>query len=155
MQETRFARRSLALATALALALVVAACGGNGDDAAPQDAQADTATVEREIQAGLDELRRGFEAGEGAAICAGLTRRGRAETASTVQTAEDCPSAVATLLEAYGDELHSELTVVRLRVDGDRAVATLRSETGNTYPARFARLGDSWRMDQSLIPSSR
>lgn len=154
MRRTRFASRALALAMAVALTAGAAACGDSddGDGGGDRAATETSADVERRIQAGLDQLRRDFRAGEPGTICGRLTPRGRAETAATVDGAEDCPDAVATVLEAYGDRLHSELTVVRLRVDGERAVATLRSETGNTYPSRFALDGDRWRMDQSLLP---
>ncbi|MEX1141494.1 MAG: hypothetical protein WEB79_04200 [Thermoleophilaceae bacterium] len=146
--------RSAVVVAGLALAAGISACGGSDDErASDREQPAAAQDVRGGIQAALDRMKRDFVARDERGICGGLTERGRRETAESIAGgAPTCEQSATAVLDAYGDALHQEVTVLRVRREGDRATATLRSETGNTYPSRFARQDGVWRLDQSLIP---
>ena len=129
----------------VALALTISACGDSGGDSPPA-----SNASKADLQAAVDGLQKSMASGKPAAICAHLTARGQAATIKDIGSGANCEEAVATLVEAYGKNLHTTVEVTAVKGSGDRASATIRAETGNRYTSRFVKEGGRWKLDQSL-----
>lgn len=142
---------------ALALALAVPACGNSDEDGGQGDGPATatevraTGPAEEQINAVVAKLQDGLAAADARGICSLMTARGQRLTAAAGGTRHSsCEQATREVIAIFGDDLHESLELVELRVEGPRATAVFRAETGNTYDTRFAQQDGVWLYDSPL-----
>jgi hypothetical protein len=144
-----FSHRALIVAAVLAMGIA-----GCGDDSGANDGGQGTG-AEGEIKAVVAQMQERMKDGDSAGICALLTARGQKATARQGRSKNStCEQATTDVIEIYGDNLHRSLNVVKLRVDGTRALATFKAETGNTYDTRFVEADGQWKFDRPLVISA-
>lgn len=153
-----------ALVAALALTLWPTACGdsdeGGGNATAGQGVTS-TESLETELQAVANQLKKGFEDGDPKRLCALLTPRAQVQTAAQGDAMQpsrqgsgkdaSCERTAAGFIESFGDTLHRELRVLTAEQTRDRAVANVEVETGNRYVTRFVKQNGKWKFDQPLL----
>ena len=125
---------------ALALAVVLAACGGDGDGTKGSDSE--------QVIAAVTGYAHAFGAGDGERACALLTPSAREaliqRVESLVRTA-DCPAAVEKLASLAGPNVAGpfrEAKANEAEVDGDNATATLVAAGHATEVGLEKRDGD-------------
>jgi hypothetical protein len=154
--------RLLALVAVLSLAVGVTACGDSDDgdssastgggasaDTSPGGSSDAAATPEGEVKAAYEQLLDNFKAGKAQAACALLTARGKEQTAQIAgPDYPTCEKVVKGLSERINPRFRPR--VVNVRVNGKRAVATVKTgeEVRGNYI--FANSGGSWKLDQAL-----
>jgi hypothetical protein len=157
---TRGARRrgAAALGAAAALAVGAVACSSDDseNDADGASAQAAKQVSEKQIRSTFDALQDAFTKRDAPEVCDQLTGRAQEQTARDGgPSLKSCEDVVKQMFVQYGDgNLKRNAKVVRVRVDGDRALATVTAGQTIELPAPFLKTDDGWKMDESLIPQN-
>jgi hypothetical protein len=127
------------IALALASAAVVAGCG-SGDKNSAGKFQGDQKAVAQAVE----DLQTAGRKGDANKICTDLLAASLVQTIK--QASGDCQKAVD---DALQDADSFEMTVEKVVVNGDRAVATVKSEAGNkdrTDAIALERVGSNWKI---------
>lgn len=153
----------VALVATFAVALALGACGdsdddGSGSQASASQTEATTSTdgsgsPEEQVEAAFDQIQTDFRAGRYETVCDSLTARGVQQT--TVAGGSEYPTCVAFVREAgrlLRQSASSEFrpSVIKVRVNGDNAVATIKLGDVKTRNYVFAKEDGAWKLDQAL-----
>ncbi|MEX1141495.1 MAG: hypothetical protein WEB79_04205 [Thermoleophilaceae bacterium] len=161
MTRIRLLGGPLALATVLLLALGLAACGDDSSDgsATADQGQADTRSegdggdAETEVRATFQALQDAFSERDAEKVCDQLSPQAQKQTG--IDGAPDTPTCVGVakaLFDQWGENIRRNAKIVRLRIDGDRALAVITAGETLELPRPFVKTDDGWKMDESLIP---
>lgn len=147
----------LTVAALLAFTLGLSACGDSDDGGDAKAGQADSAQSgdQQEVEATFKRIQQGFVDGDPQAVCDQLSPKGLEETADDGGTEyPTCRKRAAAMIRDYGKNLRANTSVIKVRVDGNRAIATIKAGEVTTYLARFVKTPDGWKFDQSLAPKA-
>lgn len=163
MTRIRLLAVPLALAATLLVALGIAACGSDdsGGSATAGEGQADTrsegdgdrAQAERDVRAAFQALQDAFTERDAEGLCDQLTPQAQRQTGiDGAPDATTCVGVAKMLFDQWGENIRRNAEIVRLRVDGDRALAVLTAGDKLELKRPFLKTDDGWKMDESLIP---
>lgn len=143
-------------------ALVIAGCGGSGDDGSAQTdsgpeigatsapettgAGADRSTVRGAVTAYYDAMANG----DVPYLCSGMTERARQSAEQSQGKGQSCEKALAGfrgLAKATPDSEKIKGKVMRVDSTGDVAIATIALGGGNETQTRLVREDGSWLLD--------
>jgi hypothetical protein len=152
--------RVIALSASVLLALGVPACGednDNSDEPGSTSTQAAVGGSEREqARAAVENLYSAIRDGDAQQVCDSLTTAGQKQVAAggLGGKSDTCADAFQKFLDAAerqgGLNLTLKAKVEKVRIDGDKAVATVSfGGPGRTGPVPLVRQGGEWKVDQA------
>lgn len=128
---------------ALAAVVVVGGCGGGGDAAGAAGGAAD----KRQIEATYAAFVKGFYSSDPKATCAAMTPRAQRQFGAVGASGKprSC-EAQARGIDPSDFSEHRPF-VVSVKVDGDRAIARVKTKTSETYNMLFVKTRDGeWKI---------
>ncbi len=150
--------RTVALVT-VGLALALAGCGdsddGSDSTAAPTGAPAAQGSPdERQVEAVFVELRDAFFNGDAKTGCAALSLEAKQEFSQLGNSNATCEETFTQLFttDREGKPGDPRADIVSVKVDGDRAVAVLKTPTEAETRATFVRSEDGWKVASGFLP---
>jgi hypothetical protein len=140
--------RTAAVLAALALVVVLPACGG-GSHANTSTTVAATGTAEQQVRHALHAYVRAIAAGDAPAVCAMLTDAARKATATKTGP---CETSLATAFRQLGGavslrELAARYKVAKVTVHGDTAVVTTADP--EQTPVELVRADGAWKLQNA------
>lgn len=149
-----------ALSVSILLALSLAACGGDDAGSTSTGTQATAPASggsERErARAAVESLYSAIRDGDAEEVCDSLTEAGQRQVAAggLGGKSDSCADAFQKFLDAAerqgGLNLTLKAKVEKVRVDGDKAVATVSfGGPGRTGPVPLVKQGGEWKVDQA------
>lgn len=170
MEGMRF--RSLALAAAILVAAMLAACGDSGDSDSGDGGQraADVANgpvdggpdgdagdakdagdpeAEREIRALYAELADAFYGNDPEGLCSLLTKSAQQQLGALSEPPTTCVNRAREIIEQNqkGSPGGGRPRIVSLTVNGDRARALAKAPRTLRYPVPFVKVDGTWKVD--------
>jgi hypothetical protein len=161
-RDNRWGLRLAALMALLVLALGAASCGGDdgddGDDGAAAKAQSqgevDPASFddspEGQIRALHARFINVFYDKDLETVCDLTTRKGKRQWAEGPATS--CEDGLKRFFDSVSGLAKNRPRVLRVRIDGDRALATTRVKGSQVYPVQFRKEDGEWKMDAGGAP---
>lgn len=166
--DSRAKLRVVTLVAVLVLALGAAACGSDDDGDGDQGAQASSAsndpdpsgTTQQVAQTGSPEQRirtayaafvEGFYKKDPATICEGMTtaaqeKFGKQFAASNKRGDASCESQMRLLINSAESFSKNKPTIVKLKVNGDKATIGAKTKNSDTYNVPYAKEDGVWRV---------
>lgn len=141
MSRAQTGWRAVACSVALTLVATVAACGESesGDDAGDAEVEQRVETVYRQMVKAVYD----GDAKRGCALISDVARRRIVKDDRSVRT---CEEAFATRVDP--DALsENRPSVVAVNVDGDRAVAVVKTRNSDRYRVPLVREGSDWKVN--------
>jgi hypothetical protein len=161
LSSPRRARRLLALAASVLIALGAAACGdsddGDGGGASQSSSAADGAGGdEQRARATVESLYAAIRDGDAEGVCATMTEPARKQVAQgAIGTGGGgtCADGFQRFLDAAdragGLNLTLKAKVERVKVNGDKAVARVTFGKARAGNIPLVKVGDEWKLDQA------
>lgn len=153
--NTRYSKhRLLALLATVALALGAAACGDSDDDnggaaAQGQSQNGDQAPVdnspEGQIRATYAKYTDTFYTKDPEAICAMLGQKAQRQWAG--KTDKTCEAGIKRFFGAGATLGKNRPYLVKIRINGQQALATAKTKTSNTYPVPMVKENGEWKIN--------
>ena len=133
--------RPTLIATAAALALAVAGCGGGDDGGDGKNAKRFDGEQKRVAQV-IDDLVAASHAGDANKICTDIFSPGL-EKAVATRNKKPCPDAVRSQLITPSEDI----TITTLRVQGSTAFLTVREQNKNVSRLSLVQQSGDWRIN--------
>jgi hypothetical protein len=132
--------RILSVLAAVAAAVALAGCGGSDDD--DEHAPPPVSSDQRAILEMIDALQTASRQGDAATICGDIFTDSLARSIRKASR-RSCEKEVAETLVSPD----AQIAVGRqIDVDGSRATATVRDQSGKTSTVSLVKTGDHWRI---------
>lgn len=145
-----------AMAVALLLALVPSGCGDDGGEAADTPAtQSSTqtpATDEGKIKKVLSDLQASYIASQGSTFCGLLASAGQREVVAFGRAQMGLSGDCAEMIDEMASRSRAAglkqkvARVIRLRINGDKAVGLVKDAKRPPIPTRFVKIDGEWKM---------
>jgi hypothetical protein len=161
-RDNRWGLRIAALMALLVLALGAASCGGDdGDDGdggaaastQPQD-EVDPASFDNTPEGQIRELHAKFinvfYEKDVETVCDLTTRKGQRQWAKG--PAKSCEDGLTKFYDSVSGLAKNRPRVLKVRIDGNRALATTRVKGSQNYPVQFRKEDGEWKMDAGGSP---
>ena len=136
-----------AVIAALVLSGLLAACGGNSHK--PETPPAVPAE-QRGVLETIDNLQGAIKRGDGERVCGRIFTPALARSVEAASKAK-CPKEVSRKLFTDGAQLS---VGTDLQVNGDRATATVKDQSGKVSRLALVKQGNQWRID-SVKPAGQ
>lgn len=136
---------ALGMSLAFAAAMVPAAgCGddGGGSGSGPASATGDEASIRKLFK----DFEAAYQAGDGERACRMLTAAARAEAAGLRGDGQTCQQSVARIGATMGDIEQQPSKILSVRVDGDRATASISDAGRPPVELPFVREDGGWKI---------
>lgn len=140
---------------AAGMALMLAACGDDGSSRASGDNDATASSMapdEADVRSTFKRFEAAFQAGDGYRACRMLTKAAREEAGNLISD-QTCERGIAQLGDTAGDFKQDPSKILSVRIDGDKAVASVSDAGRRAVPLPFVKEGGQWKIsDLGLAP---
>lgn len=154
--------RAPALAALAALMLAASSCGNNDNDndgdarkppveSAAAETIPATGTPREQIAATLETMHKAFKDKDAATVCAALTAAAQRRTAKAAGKPQDsCENIMAVHVDRYADKIVRGPELESVRVNGNKAIARIRTGDTTVRPTVFINTPNGWKSNQAI-----
>lgn len=156
-KNPRLAIPPVAVAAALCAAFGLSACGddqagGSDSSAGKNGAPADASSEEQAVYDTYARFVNDIYSGNAAGACQAMTPRIRKQMRTLGVGQPTCERQVSLVLDTDSKKVLRP-RIVRLSMNGDKALAKAKAGNSQLYDVPFVKRGEEWKIDGGLTPN--